>query len=84
MFANTKILGQGALDAIKRSRPIYNASRSLRFAAGVRLGARRVEGISGRVHYNDFMLTSTTPPMSRIIFAARRHLSVFLSGPVLM
>jgi SAM-dependent methyltransferase len=61
MFGNTKILGQGALDAIKRSRPIYHAGRSLRFAVGARLGARRVEGISGRVHYNDFMLTSTNP-----------------------
>lgn len=61
MLGNTKILGQGVLDAIKRSRPIYNAGRSLRFAAGARLGARRVEGISGRVHYNDFMLASTNP-----------------------
>ena len=28
---------------------------------------------SGRVHYNDFMLTSTTPPMSRITVVAQRH-----------
>jgi SAM-dependent methyltransferase len=33
----------------------------VRFAIGERLGARPVEGLTGRVHYNDFMLTSAEP-----------------------
>jgi SAM-dependent methyltransferase len=61
MLGNTKVLAKGVLDVVKRSRPIYNVGRRLRFAAGARLGARPVQGITGRVHYNDFMLTSTDP-----------------------
>ena len=58
---STKVLPKNVLDAVKRARPIYNAARSVRFALGTRLGARVVPGISGRVHFNDFMLASPDP-----------------------
>jgi SAM-dependent methyltransferase len=61
MLGNTKVLTKGILDAVKHSRPIYHVGRKLRFALGDSLGARPVDGISGRVHYNDFMLNSTAP-----------------------
>jgi SAM-dependent methyltransferase len=61
MLSNTKVLTKSVLDTVKRSRPIYNVGRKVRFALGDGLGARPVEGISGRVHYNDFMLNSTAP-----------------------
>jgi SAM-dependent methyltransferase len=57
----TKVLPKNALDAGKRTRPVYNAAKTLRFAVGERLGARQVQGLSGRVHYNDFMLASPNP-----------------------
>jgi SAM-dependent methyltransferase len=57
----TKILPKNILDAVKRTRPVYNTARSMRFALGTRLGARAVPGIRGRVHFNDFMLTSAGP-----------------------
>jgi SAM-dependent methyltransferase len=61
MLSNTQVLTKSVLDTVKRSRPIYNVGRKVRFALGDGLGARPVEGISGRVHYNDFMLNSTAP-----------------------
>lgn len=61
MLKNTKILTKDALDTIKRSRPIYTVARKVRFTMGDLLGARVVPGLSGRVHYNDFMLNSTEP-----------------------
>ena len=61
MLKNTRVLPKDVLDVVKRSRPVYSAARALRFAAGERLGARPVSGLSGRVHYNDFMLLSTDP-----------------------
>jgi hypothetical protein len=54
----TKVLPNNVLDAVKRTRPVYDAARRIRFALGERLGARSVQGLSGRVHYNDFMLAS--------------------------
>lgn len=58
---STKVLPENVLDAVKRSRAAYNAARTVRFALGMTLGARAVPGISGRVHFNDFMLTSPNP-----------------------
>jgi SAM-dependent methyltransferase len=58
---SVKILPPHVLNTIKRARPIYAASRRARFAIGSLLGARTVPGLDGRVHYNDFMLTSTNP-----------------------
>ena len=54
----TKVLPKSMLDTVKRTRPVYTAGRKVRFAIGSRLGARSVPGLRGRVHYNDFMLTS--------------------------
>jgi SAM-dependent methyltransferase len=55
----TKILPKSILDSVKKSRPIYNAGRRARFALGSRLGARYVEALGSKAHYNDFMLSST-------------------------
>jgi SAM-dependent methyltransferase len=68
----TKILPKNVLDALKRTRLIYDVARQIRFAAGERLGARVVQGLSGRVHYNDFMLTSPGPS----------HVESYLRGAV--
>ena len=57
----TRILPQNILNKVKQARPVYTAARQLRFALGERLGSRPVEGLTGRVHYNDFMLTSADP-----------------------
>ncbi len=57
----TRVLPQQVLNRVKRVRLVYSTARRLRFALGERLGARRVEGLSGRVHHNDFMLASTEP-----------------------
>jgi SAM-dependent methyltransferase len=58
---STKILPDSVLNAVKHCRPVYAAGRRLRFAVGAQLGARSVPGIAGRVHFNDFMLTSLSP-----------------------
>lgn len=55
------ILPPKLLNTIKRARPIYAVGRRGRFAIGALLGARRVPGLDGQVHYNDFMLVSTNP-----------------------
>lgn len=57
----TKILPKSILDTVKRTRPIYQVGRKARFAVGSRMGARHVEGLGGKAHFNDFMLTSTEP-----------------------
>lgn len=57
----TRILPQNILNEVKKARPVYTVARQLRFALGERLGSRPVEGLTGRVHYNDFMLTSADP-----------------------
>ena len=54
----TRVLPKDILDSLKRTRPIYTLGRRMRFAFGSRLGARKVPGLSGRAHYNDFMLSS--------------------------
>jgi SAM-dependent methyltransferase len=69
---STKVLPKNILNAVKRTRPVYNAARQLRFALGTRLGTRTVPGISGRVHYNDFMLSSPDPA----------HVESYLQGAV--
>ncbi len=68
----TKVLPKNVLNAVKRTRPVYNAARRMRFALGTRLGARTVPGINGRVHFNDFMLTSPDPA----------HVESYLRGAV--
>lgn len=57
---STKILPDAVLNNVKRSKLVYNLGRRIRFRIGSALGARHVEGIPGRCHYNDFMLRSTT------------------------
>lgn len=40
---------------------VYSAARAVRFGIGSMLGARVIPGVSGRVHYNDLMLSATDP-----------------------
>ncbi len=47
------------LSAIKRSKLAYGLARKLRFAWGSLLGPRSIDGIPGRVHRNDTMLSTT-------------------------
>ena len=56
---STTFLPERVLNTIKRSRPIYAIARRIRFGIGSALGSRTVPGVSGPVHYNDFMLFST-------------------------
>jgi len=60
MSLSTKVIPHKVLDVIKKSKPAYKLLSRGRFAVGSVLGARNVEGILGRVHYNDFMLASTS------------------------
>jgi SAM-dependent methyltransferase len=57
----TKILPDGVLDALKRNRRLYQAARRARMQVGRVVPPRRLEGLPGRVHFNDFMLEDTTP-----------------------
>ena len=56
----TTLVPAKVLDQVKRNRALYQAARDIRMAAGRMLPPRCVPGIEGRVHYNDFMLMSTS------------------------
>jgi SAM-dependent methyltransferase len=56
----TKLLPTNVLNAVKRTRPVYQVGRKARFALGSCMGARYVAGLDSRAHYNDFMLASTS------------------------
>ncbi len=58
----TKILPERLLDIVKRSPTLYGWLRSLRWRIGTAMGARNIPGLAGKVHFNDFMLTSSRPP----------------------
>ena len=65
MAISTKMLPKPMLDAIKRSPKLYSLGRRLRFGIGSLLGARVVSGITGPVHFNDFMLDSNSADEAR-------------------
>ena len=54
----TKILPETALDVLKRNAIVYTALRRTRIGLGKFVPPRHVPGVSGRVHFNDFMFTS--------------------------
>ena len=54
----TKILPETALDVLKRNAIVYTALRRTRMGLGKFVPPRHVPGVSGRVHFNDFMFTS--------------------------
>jgi SAM-dependent methyltransferase len=56
----TTLVPAKVLDQVKRYRALYQAARDLRMVLGRMLPPRRVPGIEGRVHHNDFMLMSTS------------------------
>jgi SAM-dependent methyltransferase len=57
----TKLLPDSALDRLKRHTWAYQRARKLRMAVGRVVPPRRLEGIPGRVHFNDFMLVDDSP-----------------------
>ncbi|MEK6274221.1 MAG: class I SAM-dependent methyltransferase [Actinomycetota bacterium] len=57
----TKIIPDGLLEALKRNEHVYQAARRVRMQVGRVVPPRRLEGLPGRVHFNDFMLEDTTP-----------------------
>jgi SAM-dependent methyltransferase len=54
----TKLVSDSTLDVIKRSPVVYTALRGVRMQAGRLVPPRIVNGVPGRVHFNDFMLYS--------------------------
>jgi SAM-dependent methyltransferase len=57
----TKIIPEAVLDLVKRSPYVYVPARKLRMGVGRVVPPRRVPGVRGRVHFNDFMLDGTSP-----------------------
>ena len=51
----TKVLPNSMLSMVKRNALAYTALRTIRMQGGRLVPPRRVEGIPGRVHFNDFM-----------------------------
>lgn len=58
---NTKIVPTSVLDALKRHPRAYRAARRVRMGLGRVVGPRTLDGIPGRVHFNDFMLEDDSP-----------------------
>jgi SAM-dependent methyltransferase len=56
----TKLLPTNVLNTVKRTRVVYQVGRKARFALGSYMGARYVQALASRAHYNDFMLSSTS------------------------
>jgi len=48
------------ISTLERWKPAYSVARKLRFAWGSLLGPRSIDGILGRVHRNDTMLSTTS------------------------
>lgn len=59
VFARTRWLPEPVLDLVRLSPHLYWVGRTVRMYAGFALGARAIDGIDGRVHYNDAMLDGT-------------------------
>jgi SAM-dependent methyltransferase len=56
----TKLLPTNVLNAVKRTRLVYQVGRKARFTLGSYMGARHIPALDSRAHYNDFMLSSTS------------------------
>lgn len=57
----TKILPDHALRVLKRHPRVYRAARRVRMGVGGVLPPRSIDGLPGRVHFNDFMLEGDSP-----------------------
>jgi SAM-dependent methyltransferase len=51
----TKVLPNSVLAMVKRNALAYTALRTIRMQGGRLIPPRRVEGVPGRIHFNDFM-----------------------------
>lgn len=58
---STQWLPQAAMDLIRENPRIYRPLRAARWWVGRVRGARKLDGVPGRVHFNDFMLRSSQP-----------------------
>jgi SAM-dependent methyltransferase len=63
---NTQWLPRAAMDLIRENPRIYRPLRAARWWAGRIRGARKLEGVPRRVHFNDFMLRSSQPEDVRL------------------
>jgi SAM-dependent methyltransferase len=57
----TKIIPERLLDLLKRHRRLYQCAYAVRIWMGSVIPPRHLPGLKGRVHFNDFMLTSGSP-----------------------
>jgi SAM-dependent methyltransferase len=53
----TKILPNSMLALVKRNAVVYTALRTIRMQGGRVIPPRRVDGVPGRIHFNDFMFS---------------------------
>ena len=63
---NTQWLPNAAMDLIRENPKIYRPLRKARWWAGRIRGARELDGVPGRVHFNDFMLRSSRPEDAKL------------------
>lgn len=77
----TKILPDPVLDLLRRSPLVYQAARQVRMGIGGLVPPRRFEGVPGRIHFNDFMLASTSDDdVASYVGSARNAMSVIERG----
>jgi|tagenome__1003787_1003787.scaffolds.fasta_scaffold20943891_2 SAM-dependent methyltransferase len=57
----TRLLPGSAVGVLKRHTRLYQAARRTRMGVGKLIPPRRLDGIPGRVHFNDFMLEDDSP-----------------------
>jgi SAM-dependent methyltransferase len=55
----TTMIPDWLFDRLKRSPSLYEPAKQVRFFLGNVLGSRRIPGIPGRVHWNDYMFTTS-------------------------
>ena len=76
----TKILPERALDLVKRNPVAYTTLRRVRMGMGRFVPPRRVPGVSGRVHFNDFMFTSNAEAQQWYVQGAENVVALIERG----
>ena len=69
----TKVLPDPVLELLKRNPHVYAALRKARMAVGRAVPPRRIAGIPGRVHFNDYMLESPSPQAAEFYILGARN-----------
>jgi SAM-dependent methyltransferase len=57
----TTLIPERLLEVLKRHRRAYQSARAARLWLGGLIPPRRLSGLDGRVHFNDFMLADSSP-----------------------